>query len=227
MKKIVVIDDDPIDVQLIEAWFTFEPTYIVVKHFYNGIDAVRYIDINETDICIVDMRMPFLNGVETMVLLRQKGYKGIMLGVSHAFYHEDSIQSEKVGANGYCEKTMPIILNTLNRINKEAFVFDRELYKKWENASKQNKLHTKDEDGRKKLLNPHFKKILTFTYQGLTTTQMADAMKLKKHTVEQYRANMLQELGFANICQATTWAILNNVFVISELPIGSQKPEKA
>jgi two-component system nitrate/nitrite response regulator NarL len=218
MKHTILIDDNPVDLELLKFWIENYTSYKVTRMFYSATDAIRLIDMNNTFLCVIDMCMPMLNGIETMVLLKQKGYKGKLLAVSHAYYHADRLECQKIGAHGYCEKTKESITQALFKINQVGEAFDERLYEEWEQISHVRGLYKKDEDIRLRMLNPHYKKILMFTYQGLNTTQIAEAMQLKKHTIEQYRANMLKELEFNNMCQATAWAIFNKIIIISELP---------
>jgi hypothetical protein len=48
-------------------------------------------------------------------------------------------------------------------------------------------------------------------------------MGLKKHTVEQYRSNMMSQMGFANIAQAISWAIVNHIIPHGEVITPPQK----
>ena len=216
MKTITLIDDNHLDLSLLKSWFETSKEYKVVHLFYSGIDALQQIELVKTDICIIDTRMPLLSGIETATLMLHKGYKGKIIGVSHAYYHEDMQKSMAAGTHGYCRKEKDSVYTTLTKVDSEGHCFDMHYYEDWKYFSEHRDLITKDEDGRTRLLNPHFKKILLYSCIGLTTDQMGELMGLKKHTVEQYRANMLQQLEFSNIAQATAWAIANQIISLSQ-----------
>jgi DNA-binding NarL/FixJ family response regulator len=216
MKTITLIDDSHLDLLLINNWLAQNNRYKVVSHYYSGIDAVRETAQLNSDICIIDTYMPLLTGMETTFLLIQKGYKGKILGVSHTFHNQDMIQSREAGANGYCRKEEIAIIETLRRIENENTCFDSMHFNDWNAKNKNNRLTEKDEDLRKKLVNPYFKKILLYSSKGLSSEEIGKLLGLKKHTIEQYRASMLKQLGFNNMAHAVAWAYASYVINHSE-----------
>jgi DNA-binding CsgD family transcriptional regulator len=58
---------------------------------------------------------------------------------------------------------------------------------------------------------------LLYSCKGFSTGEISEFMGLKKHTVEQYRAAMLQLLGFSTLAQAIAWAIASHIINHSEV----------
>jgi NarL family two-component system response regulator LiaR len=218
MKTIAIIDDNLIDAKCIEQWCLHLPNTVVIKHFNTGFDAINHAQTFEANILIVDMHLPLLCGLDTISLLRTKNYRGKIIGTSHAFRQEHKSKLIDLGANGYCQKERASLQRVLSIVISNGCAYTQHDFEEWKSSTHLKKLHEKDEDDRIKLLNPHYKKILLYTYQGLNTAEMSEKMGLKKHTIEQYRSGMLQQLGFKNMCQAAAWAILHKIIVTSELP---------
>ncbi len=86
MKTITIIDDCHLDSQLLVSWLQTDNSYKVQNIYHSGLDAIKQIEIAQTDFCLIDACMPLLNGIETAVLLLQKGYKGKVILINHAYY---------------------------------------------------------------------------------------------------------------------------------------------
>jgi len=217
MKTITIIDDCHLDSQLLVSWLHTDTSYKVVNIYHSGIDAIKQIEILQTHFCLIDACMPLLNGIETAVLLLQKGYKGKVILISHAYYTEHKLKCMDVKLHGYCIKKEFDIFSTLAKVEAEQYSYEDNLFKDWEKLTHLHELKNNDIDKRIELLNPHYKKILLYASKGLNTNEVAILMGLKKHTVEQYRSNMMSQMGFANIAQAISWAIVNHIIPHGEV----------
>lgn len=191
MKTITIIDDNHTDYLLLNTWLSQDKRYKILNHFYSGIDALKNVSHIVSDICIIDTYMPLLTGMETTFLLLKKGYPGKIIGVSHAFHKDDMIKSKDAGANAYCRKEENAIFSTMAKLETENICFDSAHFVDWEGKNSKFLLLDRDEDYRIKLLNPHFKKILLLSSKGLKSEEIGCLLGLKKNTVNQYRADML------------------------------------
>lgn len=218
MKQLAIIEDNHTDALCIQKWCLDLPNIRLIKHFYNGFDAIHDSQIFLADIVVVDMHLPLICGLNTISLLLEKKINGKIIGTSHAFNSKHLLKLKEFGVHGYSEKRKEPFLEVLSLVSSGKCGLEHINFEEWDKRTKSFKLHEKDVDERLNLLNPHYKNILLYTYQGLTTSDMAVKMRLKKHTIEQYRSTMLQQLGFTNMCQATAWAIFHKIIITSELP---------
>ncbi len=218
MKKITLIDDNPSDTDLVLSCFNSNPKYSVIKTFHSGVDAIKNLDF-KCDYFLIDMHMPLLNGLDTSILLMQKGFIGKILIISHGFSHNDLLKSKEIGVSSYCRKDKDIIFSTLSNLETDSKHFDENKITDWSYQTSISKLFSLDVDKRIQLLTPQYKKILHFSCKGYNTAEIGELIGLKKHTVDQYRATMLQLLEFKNIGQATAWAIANHVIEHSEVVV--------
>lgn len=216
MKSITIIDDNHIDAALISSWLTSD-CYHLSNLFNSGVDAIKHINEITSDFCIIDVRMPILDGFDTGTLLLEKEYKGKILIVSHAYNKDYLTCSQKSGANAYCRKAKEAILSTLDKLIESSNCFICSDYEHWENVTVEKNLQAKDIDKRVFLLNPVQKKILLYSAKGYTASEIGIKMNFKKHTIDQYRCDMLQQLGFKNITQAVAWALANHIINHSEV----------
>ncbi|WDF47082.1 LytTR family DNA-binding domain-containing protein [Chryseobacterium sp. KACC 21268] len=74
MKKIkcIVVDDEPLAIQLLENYVTKIPFLELVFSSENPIEALEYIQDNEADLIFLDIQMPELSGINFMKIVGDK-----------------------------------------------------------------------------------------------------------------------------------------------------------
>ena len=68
---ILIVDDDPDFLSNLKDML--ENSGFIVCMAKNGEEAISHLEENHVDILILDLRMPILNGLETFLLLKEKG----------------------------------------------------------------------------------------------------------------------------------------------------------
>ncbi len=101
MYNILVCDDDKEIVQAIEIYLGKEG-YTILKA-YNGKQALEILEKNTVHLLILDIMMPKLDGIETLVQIRkEKSLPVIMLSAKSE--DEDKIEGLNLGADDYVTK---------------------------------------------------------------------------------------------------------------------------
>ena len=72
MLKCMVIDDEPLAIQLLENHIFKVPFLELVSTFKNPLEALISINTNAVDLIFLDIQMPQLNGVQFMKLLQNR-----------------------------------------------------------------------------------------------------------------------------------------------------------
>lgn len=86
----------------------------------DGVDALKSYETNKFDLIITDINMPNMNGYELTKTLRQKGYKGPIIGVTAAFIGKETEQLLAAGADSVITKPISIEL-----LKHELWKFER------------------------------------------------------------------------------------------------------
>ncbi|MBR5766317.1 MAG: response regulator [Lachnospiraceae bacterium] len=68
--KILVVDDTPFNLKIIENFL--EPTLIHIDSVESGFEALEMIDIKEYDLIFMDLRMPKMDGAETLDKMKEE-----------------------------------------------------------------------------------------------------------------------------------------------------------
>lgn len=70
-KKILVVDDEPMNIKMVEVILKDIPMYQIV-YANSGVEALKLLNSLEIDMILLDMKMPGMDGFATMELIRQK-----------------------------------------------------------------------------------------------------------------------------------------------------------
>lgn len=99
MKKILVVDDDPLIVDVIAEKLSTSG-YEVLKAT-DGVEAVRLAKINQPDLIILDLLMPIMGGAGAVIALKEdkKTKKIPIFFLTGADLSEDEMKRDHVGAD--------------------------------------------------------------------------------------------------------------------------------
>ncbi len=109
-QSILLIEDDEIDIQSIKRAFSELGIKNPLKIVYNGEDALKYLNENKNNppgLILLDLRMPRMNGIEFLKILKKEDNLKIIpvVVLTTSNIYEDKIESFKHGAAGYMMKT--------------------------------------------------------------------------------------------------------------------------
>ncbi|HPT20644.1 MAG TPA: response regulator transcription factor [Bacteroidales bacterium] len=67
--KCIIIDDEPLAVEILEAYIEKVPYLQLMGSFNNSLDALQYMKSNHVDLLLLDIQMPELTGFQLMSIL--------------------------------------------------------------------------------------------------------------------------------------------------------------
>jgi len=123
--KVLVVDDDPAAVRLLERMLTALPRSYELYHAYNGLQAIEMMERIQPQIVFVDLMMPELTGEEVIARMRQderlantkviivsavdREQSNYTLGQQISFYAKQSfdLHSAADAIQCFLERTMP------------------------------------------------------------------------------------------------------------------------
>jgi DNA-binding NarL/FixJ family response regulator len=73
--QIIIVDDNPIFLEGISSYLSKNDKYDIVAVFSSGPDLIESIKNYDPDLVLLDIEMPWLNGIETAIRLRTYGMK--------------------------------------------------------------------------------------------------------------------------------------------------------
>jgi len=109
MLKLLVVDDEIDICDFVKNFFKERNFEVIMAH--NGKEALSVIEREDPDIILMDMKMPVMDGIETLKELAGKGKKIIMVTAI-----EDEEKAEEAKSCGAVEYiTKPLMLEQLER----------------------------------------------------------------------------------------------------------------
>ena len=100
-EKILVVDDEKELADLLEVYL-LNDDYSVYK-FYNGMDALRYMEDNIPDLAILDVMLPDVDGFHICQKIREKHFFPVIM-LTAKIADNDKIMGLTIGADDYITK---------------------------------------------------------------------------------------------------------------------------
>lgn len=72
MYKVLIVEDDPMVSMINEQYVNRNKQFSIVNSCRNGQDAIEFLEKNKVDLVILDVYMPYMNGIETLKKIREK-----------------------------------------------------------------------------------------------------------------------------------------------------------
>jgi two-component system, NarL family, response regulator len=102
---ILVADDHPVVREGLISMINRRPDMQVVAEAANGHEAVQKFLAQSPDIGLLDIRMPMMEGIETVSAIREKQPNARLVVLSSYETEEDVYRAVQAGARGYLVKT--------------------------------------------------------------------------------------------------------------------------
>ncbi|MCC9063184.1 LytR/AlgR family response regulator transcription factor [Flavobacterium piscisymbiosum] len=100
--KCVIIDDEPLAVELLEDFVRKVDSLELIHTFNNAIDAVSFINQNNIDLIFLDIQMPHFSGIDFLNTIEKKP-----LVIFTTAYSDYAVEGFNLGAVDYLVKPIP------------------------------------------------------------------------------------------------------------------------
>jgi two-component system NarL family response regulator len=106
--KVLVADDHPVVRRGLITEINGYPDLHVIAEAQNGKEAMEMFFDHHPDVALVDLRMPLMDGLQTVISIRQKEPAARLVIVTSHETREDIYRALQAGARGYFLKEAPI-----------------------------------------------------------------------------------------------------------------------
>jgi DNA-binding NarL/FixJ family response regulator len=202
--RILVADDHGIVRAGIKLLLENQADLSVVAEAADGIEAIEQALATRPDLCILDVGMPRMTGLQAARGIRSHlpDVRVLMLSM-----HDDErylFEALKAGASGYVLKREADqdLVGAVRAVGRgEAFLTnaaERSLIREW---------MSDDTAGPAVPLTPREEEVVKLIAEAHTNAQIAEMLHLSAKTVESHRANVLRKLGMRDRVELVRYAI--------------------
>ncbi|MCC7319221.1 MAG: response regulator transcription factor [Bacteroidales bacterium] len=210
MIKIIITDDHQMVIDGLKSILDNSEGVKVIATANNGRELLRLLEILDTDVVLMDIDMPVMNGIETMQAIKNsnKSCKVIILTM-----HEERALVKKMtdsGAKGYLFKNSDKeeLLLAIKRVHEGGVYFSSALTLNLLGAEKMEKGST-SEGNVAYMLTDREIEILKLIASGLSNKEIGDQLFISHRTVDTHRTNLMKKLEINNIAGLIRFAIKN------------------
>ena len=202
--KLLVADDHGIMRSGLRLLLGRQPDMEVIAEAADGIEAVQMALRERPDICILDVAMPRMTGLQATVEIRAHAPEISVLVLS---MHDDErylFEALQAGAAGYVLKREAdqALVEAVRAVARgEPFMTnaaERSLIREW---------MADDSSGPAEPLTLREREVLKLIAEAHTNREIGELLHLAEKTVESHRANLLRKLGMRDRVELVRYAI--------------------
>ena len=206
--RILLVDDQ----ELVRTGFRMvldaQPDMTVVGEAADGFEALARLRATQTDVVVMDVRMPRMDGIEATKRICDAGERPKVLMLTTFDLDEYAFEALKAGASGFLLKDVPPeeLLFGIRAVHSGDAVVapstTRRLIDHFVPMLPGNAAHAPDLSG----LTSREREVLALIAQGMTNTEIAEKLFVSEATVKTHVGRVLAKLGLRDRVQAVVFA---------------------
>jgi len=202
----MLVDDHNIVRRGLAALLQMDGRYQVVGEAENGEDALGKLESIPTDLVILDLSMPRMNGLEAIRRIAKKGLRAKTVVLS--MYDDPQFVAEALrdGAKGYILK---------QAMDEELFLALEAVLKGGQYVSPAiDFARVQEHMVGPQELTAREREVLQLIADGHTTQELAEILQISPHTATRHRANLMQKLNAHNQVELVRIAAQKGIIII-------------
>ncbi len=210
--KVLVADDQLILAEGLSMLLNAEDDIEVVGCVSNGIEVLNYLEINQIQVVLMDIRMPVMNGVECTRLVSER-FPDVKVLILTTFDDEEYIKEAlNYGAAGYMLKdlTAENLSSAVRNVHQGNTVMHKKVTAKLvgnivQKPSEETVIQILDCSGQ--ALLPRELEVLQYLAKGYRNNEIAEKLYLSEGTVKNYISLLYDKLEIKGRTKLMKYAI--------------------
>ncbi len=199
--KLMVVDDHPTFRMGLAALVESQPDMSVVAEAGDGQAAIEWFRQKNPDVVLMDLRMPGLGGVETVLMLLKEYPAARVIVVTTYDLDEDIHRAIQAGAKSYLLKDMPRgqIIETIRAVHRGEQKLPPSVLSRLEQRAKRADLTEREME------------VLQLVVKGRSNKEISSDLFISEDTVKYHLKTLFSKLGVQDRTEAAICAIRHGI----------------
>jgi two-component system response regulator NreC len=210
MIKLIIADDHQLVAEGLKSIIEQSGLYKVISIARHGAELMKQLEVVSTDIILMDIDMPIMNGIEATIQVR-KQYPDIKIIVLTLHAEKGLVKKlMDLGANGFILKNSDRdeLLLAIDHVFKGGTYFSSALTLNLIEHPAVSAIPG-SYDEKKAQLTEREIEILKMIAEGLSNKEIGDKLFISHRTVDTHRTNLMKKLEVNNIAGLIRYAMKN------------------
>jgi DNA-binding NarL/FixJ family response regulator len=203
--RLLIVDDHPVVRIGLSSMLNMRGKILVVAAVASGKEAICFLDQSDVDIVLLDLRMPEMNGIETLKAICKRPFPPPVIVLSSFEFDEEIYQAVEAGAQGYLLKDMTVenIFLAIQRVNAGGAFFPARITDRLDERKHRRDLSSRELE------------ILSLLTKGLTNKEIGGALSISQFTVRNHIKHIAAKLDASDRTEAAFIAIQSGIIAVS------------
>ncbi|HYP05654.1 MAG TPA: response regulator transcription factor [Bryobacteraceae bacterium] len=218
--RVVLADDHPIVRDGLRKLLMLEEDIEVVGEASDGREVVQVVQDTRPDILILDLRMPYMDGLATLQALQQLERKVRVIVLTASEDKNEFVQAMKLGCSGIVLKqTAPeLIVKSIRKVNSGEIWLDSHttaaVMRQFASPSEMMSGGGATKGRERSPLSQREREIVGLVAQGYKNREMAEKMFISEQTVKNHLHNIFDKLGVSDRLELALYAIHKGLHLV-------------
>ncbi|MGJ1327423.1 response regulator transcription factor [Sphingobacterium multivorum] len=217
MIKVAIVDDHNILRESLTHLINSYDNIEVVITAENGKEFLERLSETATDIVLLDLQMPVMDGYKTCEILHRDYPEIKVLVLSHLNGIADIKRMMGLGAHGYFTKNAATLelREAIIKLNSKGFFFEKKL----EAAIQQIRRNPFANYTAEKpvLISEREIEIIKMVANAMSSKQVADILNISTRTVETHKQNLIERTGSKNFINVIFYALSHEIISFQDI----------
>jgi two-component system, NarL family, response regulator len=204
--RILIADDHPVVRAGLTSMLDTQSELEVVGSASTGEEALAILQQKSVDILLLDLRMPGMNGIDTMVAMKRIGSDTRAIILTSFETDEDIYRSVQAGAEGYLLKDTSLreMVDAIRAVHAGKRYFPRQIASRLAERMMRINLTSREIE------------ILKMLAKGPTNKEIAHALGISDNTVRNHVNSIIEKLEVSDRTEAATTAIQRGIITVDD-----------
>ncbi|WP_431681119.1 response regulator [Kitasatospora sp. KL5] len=206
MIRVLVVDDHQVVRRGLRTFLEVQDDIEVVGEAADGAEGAALAQQLAPDVVLMDLKMPGVDGIEALKMLRDQGNRAKVLIVTSFTEHRTVVPALRAGAAGYVYKDVDpeALAGAIRSVHAGHVLLQPELAEALLSDE-----GPRPAQGRGGTLTDREREVLGHIADGRSNREIARSLHLSEKTVKTHVSNILMKLDLADRTQAALWAVRN------------------